>query len=169
MPYTPVELRHVRLARSLLGYNRSAVEELLAQVADSFETVWRERHELADRIEEMEAELGTLREREHALTETLVVAERAATNVKEQAKRDAELIVAEAHNEARSVSRNAQAERARLQADTRRIEALLRAALGMLDEADGGDEAEIDVPALQADAEDQPQLRKVSGGFDWME
>ena len=169
MSYTPVELRHVRIARSLLGYNRSAVEELLTQVADSFETVWRERHELADRIEVMERELGELREREHVLTETLVVAERAATNLKDQAKRDAELIVAEAHNEARSVARDAQAERARLQADTRRIEALLRAALGMFDEADGGDEPALDPSPLEADPQEQPQLRKVSGGFDWME
>lgn len=136
MQYTPVELRHVRVGRALLGYKREAVENLLAEIADSFETVWRERHELADQVEAMEHELEELRKREHALTQTLVVAEQAATHVKEQAKREAELIVTEAHAEARAVTRNAQGERHRLQAEVRRVEALLRAALGMVEEAE---------------------------------
>src|SRR6266568_2555147 len=110
MPYTPVELRHVRVARSLLGYNRDAVQTLLTDIADSFETVWRERHQLADHVETIERELEQLRERERLLTHTLVAAENAATEVKEQAKREAELILSEAHNEARSVTRTAHGE-----------------------------------------------------------
>ena len=135
MPYTPVELRHVRVARSVLGYKRTAVQELLTEIADSFETVWRERHQLADHVETIERELEQLRERERALTQTLVAAEHAATELKDQAKREAELILSEAHNEARSVTRNAHGERQRLHAEARRIEALLRAALGMLEES----------------------------------
>lgn len=185
MSYTPVELRHVHVARSLFGYNRADVQSLLTDVADSFETVWRERHELADHVEALDTEIARLREREHALTQTLVAAEQAATHVKEQAKREAELIVSEAHNEARSVTRNAQGERQRLLAETRRIEALLRAALGMIDESasqtgpaeeppaagwPGREETgEIELPARPeiAEAPQPPQLRKVSGGFDW--
>jgi len=178
MPYTPVELRHVRVARSLLGYKRTAVQELLTEIADSFETVWRERHQLADHVETIEAELEQLRTRERALTQTLVAAENAATELKDQAKREAELILSEAHNEARSVTRNAQSERQRLHAETRRIEALLRAALGMIEEsepaADSGGEHPASWPGredtrefeLAAEA-DPRQLRKVSGGFDW--
>jgi cell division initiation protein len=193
MPYTPVELRHVRIGRTLLGYKRETVQNLLAEIADSFETVWRERHELADQVEGMERELDDLRKREQALTQTLVVAEQAATHVKDQAKREAELIVAEAHAEARAVTRNAQGERHRLQAEIRRVEALLRAALGMIEEADaapalpeqhstwpepeladdGADEVE-ETPA-RADPSDEPQpaqpLAKVSGLplFSWVE
>ena len=59
MSYTPVELRHVRVRRGLFGYKRSAVEQLLLEVADSFEDVWRERGELAD---EVAAEAGLARE-----------------------------------------------------------------------------------------------------------
>ena len=130
MPYTPVELRHVRVGRALLGYRREAVESLLAEIADSFETVWRERHQLADHSEEIERELQDLRAREQALTQTLVAAEQAATHVKEQAKREAEGILAEAHSEARAVTRTAQVVRERLYAEARRTEGLLRAARG---------------------------------------
>jgi len=180
MSYTPVELRHVRVPRSLFGYKRSAVEELLKEVAENFETAWRERHELADQVEGLEAELEQLRQRDNALTQTLVAAEQAATHVKDQAKREAELIVAEAHNEARSVTRNAESERRRLQAETRRIGSLLRSALGMLDEGvEGADEPPEEAQGWpgREDTSDfgepvgteqaQPQLRKVSGGFDW--
>jgi cell division initiation protein len=193
MPYTPVELRHVRVARSLLGYDRTAVKNLLAEIADSFETVWRERHEFADHIEQLEGEMAKLRERENALTQTLVAAEQAASHVKDQAKREAEMIVAEAHNEARSVTRAAVGERQRLHADARRIEGLLRASLGMIEEHEsvessepmraaepqagwpGRDEAdEPEAPAAEPETVEpqqpqQPQLRRVSGGFDWAE
>lgn len=176
MPYTPVELRHVRVARGLLGYKRDAVQNLLTELADSFETVWRERHELADQVETMEHELQQLRTREQALTQTLLVAEQAAARVREQAKREAEMILAEAHNEARSVTRNAEGERHRLHAETRRIEALLRGALGMIEEsAVVVVEPEVTEPPHpwpeQQEAEEtpKPQLQKVSGGFDWIE
>ena len=147
MSYTPVELRHVRLRRGLHGYRRAAVEQLLIEVADSFEDVWRERGELADEVEEMGKKMEELKRREELLAHTLVAAERTATDVRDQSKREAELIVAEAHQEARSISRGAQSEYARLFAEVRRMEALLRAALGMVEEgtrepaADGADPA----------------------------
>ena len=60
MPYTPVELRHVRVSRSLLGYNRAKVEQMIEEVADSFETAWRERGELADRVEALDDQIVEL-------------------------------------------------------------------------------------------------------------
>ena len=54
MSYTPVELRHVRVGARPLGYHRASVEKILNDVADSFETVWRDRGELADRVEQLE-------------------------------------------------------------------------------------------------------------------
>ena len=55
MRYTPVELRHVRLDRALFGgYKRAEADALLSDVADSFEDVWRERGELADKLEDVE-------------------------------------------------------------------------------------------------------------------
>jgi len=136
MGYTPVELRHVHFPRSVLrGYSRRAVDELLPEVVTSFEDVWRERADLADRVEMLEKELADLRSREQLLATTLVSAEKAAADAKEQAKREAELIVGEAHHEARSIVRGAQAHRERLFAEARRVETLLRSALGMVQEA----------------------------------
>src|SRR3954470_5473149 len=134
MSYTPVELRHVRGSRRPLGYDRATVEQILADVADSFETVWRDRGELADKVESLEAQLDELKRREAVLTNTLVAAERAAAEVRDHAKREAELILSEAHGEARAILRSCQGEHERLFVETRRVEALLRSALGVVSE-----------------------------------
>jgi len=152
MAYTPVELRHVRFPRSLLrGYRSGSVDELMAEVVTSFEDVWRERADLADRVEVLEKELADLRSREQLLATTLVSAEKAAADAKQHAKHEAELIVAEAHGEARSIVRAAQADRERLFAEARRVETLLRSALGMVQEA-----AAAEAPAEGDDAVDRP-------------
>ncbi len=134
MTLTPVELRHVKLPRRPLGYGRDAVDRVLAEVVESFEEVWRGRADLADRLESLEAEVARYRELEALLRTTLVSAEQAAHELRVQAKREANLIIEEAHAEARSLTRSARSERERLLADVRRVRALLRSALETLDE-----------------------------------
>jgi cell division initiation protein len=158
MPYTPVELRHVRLGKSLFrGYKRDEVDTLLEEVADSFEEVWRERAELADKVEELESDLVDLKSREQLLATTLVSAEKAAADAKENAQKQAELIVAEAHTEGRSILRTAQNERERLFAEVRRIEALLRSALGMVQEADRANHAADEQQGEEGQRESWPR------------
>jgi cell division initiation protein len=145
MRYTPVELRHVRLGRGLFGgYKRSETDALLSDVADSFEDVWRERGELADRLEDVERHLDEVKQRETLLASTLIAAERTAAEAVESAKREAEVIVAEAHQESRSITRAAQGERDRLFAESRRVETLLRAALGIVEETSHTDASAAD-------------------------
>ena len=136
MALTPVEIRHVTFRRGLLGYRRSAVDTVLGEIADSFEAVWRERADFADKVEHLEAELTRFRELEALLRTTLVSAERAAAELREQAQREADLIIHEAHAEARSITRAATAERERLLAEARRVRALLGSALESVEEAD---------------------------------
>jgi cell division initiation protein len=137
MTITPVELHHIRLKRGPLGYRRGPVDELIVEIADSFEEVWRQRADFADRIEQLEGELSRHRDLESLLRTTLVSAERSAHELKDQAKREAELIVGEAHAEARAVTRAAAAERERLLAEARKVRALLAAALDAVDDAQG--------------------------------
>ena len=141
MTITPVELHHIRLKRGLLGYRRGPVDELIAEIADSFEEVWRQRADFADRIEQLEGELSRHRDLESLLRTTLVSAEKSAHELKDQAKREAELIVGEAHAEARAVTRAAAAERERLLAESRKVRALLEAALDAVEDTGADAEA----------------------------
>jgi cell division initiation protein len=135
MRYTPVELRHVRIGRAFFGYRRDDTDRMLEDVADSFEDVWSERGELTDKLEDVEKQLEDFKQREVLLANTLISAEKAAAEAKELARREAEVILAEAHQEARSITRAAQSERERLFAEARRVATLLRAALGLSEEA----------------------------------
>jgi cell division initiation protein len=141
MTIAPVELHHIRLKRGLVGYRRGPVDELIAEGADSFEEVWRQRADFADRIEQLESELARHRDLESLLRTTLVSAEKSAHELKDQARREAGIVLSEAHAEARAVTRQAAQERERLLAEARKIRALLEAALDAVDDAEGESQA----------------------------
>jgi cell division initiation protein len=141
MRYTPVELRHVRISRGFFGYRRDETNRMLEDVADSFEEVWSERGELVDKLHETEQQLTDFKEREVLLANTLISAEKAGNEAKELARREAELILSEAHHEARSITRTALAQREHLFAEARRVETLLRSALGMVEVSEAEPEA----------------------------
>lgn len=134
MALTPVEILHMTPGRGLLGYKRAATDRLLAEIVASFEDVWRERADLADKVEQLESDLVRFRELEALLRTTLVSAERASADLKEQARKEAELILTEAHAEARAIQRNSLAENERLATETRMLRQRLRTALGAIDE-----------------------------------
>jgi cell division initiation protein len=129
MALTPVEILHMTPGTAFFGYSRGATDRLLAEIVASFEDVWRERADLADKVEQLESDLVRYRELEALLRTTLVSAERASQEMKEQAKREAELILTEAHQEARAVQRRAVAENERLTTEARIVRERLRAAL----------------------------------------
>jgi len=145
MALTPVEIRHMTPGRSLFGYNAGATERLLDEIVASFEDVWRERADLADKIETLEADLVRYKELEHLLRATLISAERASAELKEQARKEADLILTEAHAEARAVQREALSENERLARESRLVRERLQAAL-----------AAVDVPEEPAEQPEEP-------------
>jgi cell division initiation protein len=134
MALTPVEIRHIQLKRGLFGYRKASVHRMMDDIADSFETVWRERSQLVERVEELETEVTRHVELEGLLRSTLVSAERASQDLKEAARREADVIVTEANAEARKVMRDVISEKEALMGDVRRVQALLRSALSVVDE-----------------------------------
>lgn len=156
MALTPVEIRHIKPPRTTFGgYRTDPVDKILEDVVTSFEDVWRERADLADKVEQLEADLVRFRELETLLRTTLVSAEQASEQMKDTARREAELILSEAHAEAREIQRRAVAENERLQTETRRLRAQLAEALAVI-----GDE-----PAADASAETEPQTTAEESGW----
>lgn len=135
MAMTPVEVRHLQMRRGVFGYRKSSVNRAMDDIADSFEAVWRERAELYERVEALEAELDHHLELEELLRSTLVAAERAAQEMRETARREAEVILNEANAQSRRVLRDAIAEKERILGEVRRVRAILRSALTVVDEA----------------------------------
>jgi len=83
MALTPVEILHMTPSTGLFGYKKGPTDRLLADIVASFEDVWRERADLADKVEQLEADLVRYRELESLLRTTLVSAERASADMKE--------------------------------------------------------------------------------------
>jgi cell division initiation protein len=124
-----------------LGYNRAQTDRLLEDIAASFEDVWRERADLFDKVEQLEADLVRFKELETLLRTTLMSAERASSDMKDQARREAELILSEAHAETRKLQRDAIAENERLSTESRRLKVQLRAALETIDDVQDAEDA----------------------------
>ncbi len=164
MTLTPVEVRHLELRRGLFGYRRNQVHHTIEEIADSFEAVWRERSELGERVHELESEVARHVELETLLRSTLVSAERAAQDMKEQARREADVIVQEAGAEGRRLVRDAIAEKEQLLAETRRVRSIMRSALDVLaeDQAEEGQEAPSE--DVQRSAPITPRLSEQPAG-----
>lgn len=99
MSITPAELRHVRFAQVRKGYDTEAVDRALESVADSIEELLHERHEIVERVRQLEAEIERYREVEGTLSQTLTLAEHAAEELKAEAQQEANRILAEAQNQ----------------------------------------------------------------------
>ena len=141
MTLAPVEIRHVKLGRGFWGYRRGAADKLLEEIVESFEEVWRERADLEDALERLESDIARYRDLETLLRKTLVSAERSAQELKDHARREADVILTESHAEARLIKQRALAEREHLRGEASRIRSLLRSALAIADEENGEDEA----------------------------
>jgi cell division initiation protein len=124
MSLTPVEIRHVRIGRRPLGYERPEVDRLLDDIASSYEDVWRDRADLRDEIDRLGSELQRQREIEEALRNTLLSAERMADELRARAHHEADLIVEEARAKAREIAASAEAEEQRVRDEIRRLRAL---------------------------------------------
>jgi cell division initiation protein len=137
MALTPVEIRHMSPPRTAFrGYRVAETDKLLEDIVASFEDVWRERADLADKVEQLEADLIRFRELETLLRTTLVSAEQASAQMRDQARQEAELILSKAHAEAREIQRRGHAENERLTHESRRVRAQLVEALAAFDEPD---------------------------------
>lgn len=148
MALTPVEIRHLTPPRTAFrGYRAAATDKLLEEIAASFEDVWRERADLADKVEQLESDLIRFRELETLLRTTLVSAEQASAQMRDQARREAELILSEAHADARQIQRRALSQNERLAHESRRLRAQLQEALFSLGEPDATEDQEPATPA----------------------
>jgi cell division septum initiation protein DivIVA len=164
---SPRTVREFTAPAAIRGYHRDTVDDFLKEVAGSYEATLRELETLRRRLLEVERvsdesdpawadetdddtsievlrrELRKYREREHAVGAALVVAQRAAKELRwgaerelkalrkeavETAQEDAERIVLEAHVRAKKIEVEAASERSVFEAELDRLRTLKEAA-----------------------------------------
>jgi len=82
----PMDILGQKFSKRLQGYSQIEVHEYLTELARVIEGLLRERGELRQRVHHMEQELKAFRERETALKEALVAAQRSAETTIEVAR-----------------------------------------------------------------------------------
>lgn len=113
MPLTPLDIHNKEFARRIRGYDEDEVNEFLDQVIKDYESVIRENKELQNQLFAIQERLDHFTNIEDTLSKTIIVAQEAADEVKNNAKKEAQLIIKESEknadriiNEALSKSRS---------------------------------------------------------------
>jgi len=96
--FAPMDILGKRFNTRFRGYSEMEVHDYLTELARVIEGLLRERGELRQHVHHMEQELSAFRERESALKEALVVAQRSAETTIEVARVEGQRIVDEGHS-----------------------------------------------------------------------
>lgn len=96
MSITPMDIHNKEFRTVLRGYDRNEVDEFLDQVIKDIELLMRENAELKDKSSGLAEKLEHYHALEQTLHNALVVAQETAEEVKNAAKREAQLITKEA-------------------------------------------------------------------------
>jgi cell division initiation protein len=108
MALTPLDIQQQRFRIGLRGYATREVEVFLEQAANAFEDLQRETHRLADENKKLQSDIEEYQRREGTFKRALLHSQRVLDQMQENARRQAEVIVAEAESKADKLLQHAQ-------------------------------------------------------------
>ena len=111
MKLTPLDIRHKEFKRGMRGYADVEVDEFLDEVADEYERLFKENIDLRDRVEALEEKVAGYKRIEDTLQKTLVNAQASAEEQKQNANKQAQLILQDAELKSRQLVNEAYSER----------------------------------------------------------
>ena len=111
MKLTPLDIRHKEFKRGMRGYADVEVDEFLDEVADEYERLFKENIDLQDRVEALEEKVAGYTRIEETLQKTLVNAQASAEEQKQNANKQAQLILQDAELKSRQLVNEAYSER----------------------------------------------------------
>jgi DivIVA domain-containing protein len=130
---TPLDIRRYDFgAKSFRGYDEKKVEDFRNQVAEELERLTRVNQELDSKARGFHEQLRAFRERDKALNEALVSAQQLRSEIREQAEREAQLILREARAEGERQLDSIRNDTRQLEADMVGLEKSRRAVIGQL-------------------------------------
>lgn len=99
---TPLEVRNKKgdFRRGIRGYEADLVDDFLDLVADRLEELVKENMDLSDTVRTLEIELREFREKEEALSEALMAAQKLREDARRHAEKEGELLIREARLQA---------------------------------------------------------------------
>jgi cell division initiation protein len=103
MAITPLDIKKKTFSTQVRGLSKTEVKEFLELVATEMEELRKERALLAEKADELSGRVESFEKTEQLLKDTLITAQKATGQLREDAKREAELVVEKAKVEAERV------------------------------------------------------------------
>jgi DivIVA domain-containing protein len=129
---TPVDARRFDFGSALRGYDKTRVDQFRDQVADELERLSRVNQELEAKAKGFHEQLRAFRERDKALNDALISAQQLRAETREQADREAQLILRESRAEGERLLEEARSDVRRLQAEIDALERVRRSYLAQM-------------------------------------
>ncbi|AKF94408.1 DivIVA domain-containing protein [Brevibacillus laterosporus] len=155
MPLTPLDIHNKEFSSGFRGYNVDEVNEFLDQIIKDFELMIKEKREIEERMSLLTERLDHYKNLEENLSKSILVAQETAEEVRNNARKESQLILKEAEknadriiNEALAKSRKVAIEieelKKRASVYRMRFRTLLEAQLEMLENGDWDDLQKMD-------------------------
>lgn len=103
MKITSMEITNKEFKKVLRGYNVDEVDEFLDKVAETYEALYKENSSLKEKIFNFEEKVAHYNKMENTIQNTLLLAQNASDQARENAKKESELILKNANDTAQKI------------------------------------------------------------------
>jgi cell division initiation protein len=114
MRITPIDIQQQQFKSRLMGYDKAGVDSFLEIVAGELERLLRQNQDLQEELARARSSLSEIRDREATLKETLLTTQKVTDELKANARREAELLLADTELRAEKLMRSAEDRRLQL-------------------------------------------------------
>ncbi len=118
---TPIDIQQKRFHVGFRGYDRTEVGMFLDLVRDEMEALVREATELREFRQSYEERLRELDQKEETVKNTMLMTQKLMEDQKDNARREAALIIKDAEIRSQQIVGNAQQEKVRLESDIQEL------------------------------------------------
>jgi cell division initiation protein len=164
MSLTPLDIHNKEFTKAFRGYDEDEVNEFLDQIIKDYEKVIREKKEAEEEVANLREKLNHFNSIESTLNKSILVAQETAEELKNNAAKEAKLIIKEAEknadriiNEALSKSRRLAIEVEELKKQAKvfrtRMKMIVQAQLDMIENDDWDDLFKTEIGSTETELE----------------
>ena len=117
MKITPLDIQQQQFKTKFRGFDVREVDTFLEQMAEAFESMLSKNEKLREEIQKLELESQAYKEREETFKRAMLNSQKVLEQMKQNARKAAELVVAEAEVKAEKILNRAQNRLAQLHED----------------------------------------------------
>jgi cell division initiation protein len=114
MRISPIDIQQKQFKSRPFGYEKTGVDQFLEMLAEELERLIGKNQDLQESLDRVNATLSEMREREETLKETLVTTQKITEELKSTARREVDVMMAEAEIKAERLMHNAEERRGQL-------------------------------------------------------